>query len=73
MSKLPKSACELADMASTPEIRYVPTGNKMQGHHKNAIWHEMVATRTADGETWNYWLMKDHGSYRGSFFNGQSS
>ena len=63
-----KVARELARMASAyphePKITYEPTGMVLKDYR--FTWHSMKATKD-DGTSWDYWLAKDYGSYRGSF------
>ena len=61
-----KVAAELAAMATERHgnIRYVPTG-KVRKWPNRIVWHSMEAT-SSEG-SWEYWLAKDFGSYRGRF------
>lgn len=36
-----------------------------------SVWYPAVATK-GDGETWDYWLAADSGSWKGGFLNGNS-
>lgn len=58
-------AQQLAEMASDDEITYMPSGRFLWSGGR--LWYGMIATRTSDGRSWDYYLRPDCGSYAGSW------